>query len=267
MKISTKLRIIYAFTAFLSLFMLMWILVLPATVFLDTEKKDTIWNRIHQKAGFNILNSSPFMPPRILSKYDRQTLVQFTHQIPGAVWVACIPLQFHPSIRRTYLNFHRYVGRLFVTSSFVCMMGAVVIHMKKLSTENFLEGVEIIMLPLPFLNISVISFWECMTGAWFIYTVSESISYVRRKEIQNHQIWIVRHVASGLWVAVQRLLMGPSAFATNKIAALIGANVTAGYKHRIIFYAPMLIGQCVTFGVGEYAVHLLGKNMKKGKRA
>ena len=119
------------------------------------------------------------------------------------------------------------------------------------------------MLPLPFLNISVISFWECMTGAWF----SKSISHAKRKEIQNHQIWIVRHVASSIWVAVQRLLMGPSAFATNKIAALIGANVTAGYKHRIIFYTPMFIGQCVTFAVGEYAVHLLGKNMKKGKRA
>merc|ERR1712045_805714 len=101
---------------------------------------------------------------------------------PGAIWVASVPLQFNSTIRMNYRKFHKIIGRLFAFSSFVSMIGFVAIHLKKLTTVNYLDGVEPVMLPV--LNISRVAAGEFTIAVWFLYTISQSVQFARKKDFQ-----------------------------------------------------------------------------------
>jgi len=136
-----RLRIIYTVTTFLSLFMLFWILIIPATAFVGLESDYNLISAFHQKIGFNFREAQEnvLIPPRLLDKYIGHTLVKMTHQLPTAIWSACVLLQFHPSTRRNYRSLHRYTGRLFAVSSYISMGGVFILLRRNLGFSRHLN--------------------------------------------------------------------------------------------------------------------------------
>ena len=131
-RINAHLRLIYKFTTLLSIFMILWILLLPGTAF---HSSNTNWrDKIRSKM------SSEYVPlPKALNtKYQNQTSVQLTHILPAVIWVACIPLQFHKGFRKDYKTLHRIMGRVFMYDSFNIMFGFGLIHAVNSTTSYLL---------------------------------------------------------------------------------------------------------------------------------
>mmetsp|Transcript_25394 Transcript_25394/g.38818 ORF Transcript_25394/g.38818 Transcript_25394/m.38818 type:complete len:271 (-) Transcript_25394:1060-1872(-) len=262
-----RLRIIYTVTTFLSLFMLFWILIIPATAFVGLESDYNLISAFHQKIGFNFREAQEnvLIPPRLLDKYIGHTLVKMTHQLPTAIWSACVPLQFHPSIRRNYRSLHRYTGRLFAVSSYISMGGVFILLRRNLGFSRHLDlDLDLDLLPeehklhiIPILKMTMDEAQLLfLVGGWFLYTLTRSIYYARQKDFANHQRWMVRHVAGGIWVAVQRLLVG---IIGASHGFLIGKVPVSGHVQGLVFGqsgVAAIIG-CVL--MGEYTIRLMNE--------
>ena len=92
-----SLRRIYILVTCLCSFMFVWITILPATAFVNRQKPG--W-RDHLRSSTN--QQINVLPRGLLTKYEGETLVAWTHIIPSIFWVTAIPVQFHPRIRKKY---------------------------------------------------------------------------------------------------------------------------------------------------------------------
>lgn len=94
-------------------------------------------------------------------------------------------------------------------------------------------------------------------GGWFLYTLTRSIQYARRKDFANHQQWMVRHVAGGIWVAPQRLLVG---IISSSYGFLMGEVPVSGHVQGMMFSQVSFVALAGCILMGEYAVGLLKLN-------
>ena len=88
-----KLRIIYTVTTFLSLFMLFWILIIPATAFVGLESDYNLISAFHQKIGFNFREAQEdglLLPPHLLDKYIGHTLVAENDSSTANCYLVCL---------------------------------------------------------------------------------------------------------------------------------------------------------------------------------
>jgi hypothetical protein len=77
------------------------------------------------------------------------------------------------------------------------------------------------------------------------------------RRFTSHQRWIVRHVSSGIWIALQRLLL-------ITIYPAIYRPPIAREVQRMVFAESGQIAAVITIGMGEYALYLL--DQQKAKR-
>ena len=250
-QIDAKLKYIYITTTCLCLFMLTWILLAPGAVFANSQKPG--WRT---KQISHMDERMSHFPPKLITKYEGETLVAYTHIFPAAVWVAAIPLQFHPLIRRKYRNTHRQIGRIFVYLSFLMMIGFGIILYRGLSYENYLEGKE--PFTIPGTSLRTIDVALCMLAASFLYCVIVAVNFAKAKEFHQHQYWMIRHCSLGMWVVVQRFL----GFIFSPWYGIIYGNVTAsGVFQGGFFLGIGILGIVMSIATGEYSILLLKKKV------
>jgi hypothetical protein len=233
--------------------MVTWILTFPATAFVNRENPG-----LRDKIRVELEATSYHTPPGLLTKYEGQTLVAYTHIFPALFWSVAIPIQFHPSIRNNYRTFHKYLGRAFIYNSFLLMAGFAVILYKGLSYENYLEGCEPITIPGT--DLSIVDAGLIGIAGMFLYTATMGVNSAREKDFKNHKFWMIRHCGWGLWVIIQRVL---GFFAAPIYEGLYGQVTAPGYLQGRLFLTIGLLGVILSVGVSEYTVSLL----KRGDRA
>ncbi|CAJ1960316.1 unnamed protein product [Cylindrotheca closterium] len=241
------LKWIYLLATFLSLFMVGWILVYPSSWLMGHSEQHDDW--------INKTLVEPYdgtqIHPKVVTKYKGHPDVQFTHTLPAAIWSAAIPFQLHEGFRKTYKTSHRRAGYAFLGSSLLMTVGMFLIVIKKLTFDYDYEGLA------PPLS----KFEEIQTkatilgmGLWFAFTSSMAVTEARKKRFQSHKHYIYRHVGSGLWVAIQRLLI--PVFGPQKNPEAM----------RDRFGDAAFIGFVLSFSLGELAVYLdrqtTGKQIK-----
>jgi len=86
---------------------------------------------------------------------------------------------------------------------------------------------------------------------WFVTTAAVALRKVIKKDFKGHQRFIFRHIASGLWVAVQRLY------------ALSAPAPSRGWQ-KANFGDGIIVGVLVTFMSAELAIwiHSGGSEVK-----
>lgn len=126
-----------------------------------------------------------FLPSKMHAKYEGQTLVYLTHITPAIFWSMCVPLQFHPSLRKKYPKFHKYLGRAFIYTSYILMIGVVIILRKNLAFIHYLNGQNEVD------KVSYLAFLF-LVGSCFVYTAIVAVRYARKGDYFNHKIWIMR---------------------------------------------------------------------------
>mmetsp|Transcript_9831 Transcript_9831/g.18503 ORF Transcript_9831/g.18503 Transcript_9831/m.18503 type:complete len:268 (-) Transcript_9831:684-1487(-) len=249
----STLRRIYILVTCLCIFMFVWITIAPATAFVNRQNpgwRDHLRSRTNQQ--INVL------PRGLLTKYEGETLVACTHILPAVFWIMAIPVQFHPMVRKKYRAFHRFIGRAFVLTSFILMIGFVVILQRGLSFENYLEGVEPVVIPGT--QLSYGDAFLYLMASFFLYFAIRAVMSAKSRDFQSHQYWMIRHCSCGLWVIIQRILAIVAAGLYN----LIYGNLPAPEHIRgKVFFDLGLVAILLSVGIGEYTIDLL---KTEGKR-
>lgn len=172
-----------------------------------------------------------------------------------------IPLQFNPTIRKNYRAFHRFLGRVFVLTSFLLMVGFVIILQRGLSFENYLQGVEPVVI-IPGTKLSSVDAFLYGLAWVFVYFAIRAVGSAKRKEFHSHQYWMIRHCSCGLWVIVQRIL----ALIVSQLYNLTYGSLPAPdhVRGKVFFYLG-LVAILLSVGVGEYTILLLKIEEKRKK--
>ena len=199
--------------------------------------------------------SPAHIPPLLIQKFKGHSAVHWTHTFPSALWSAVIPFQIHRGFRNRNRRLHRIMGYAFMTSSAVMMVGVVSIYQRNLLFIKFLDHV-------PSGTFFVSEVGIVLMGAWFVLTAAMAVMEARRRRFPAHQYWIVRHIGSGIWVAVMRILV----ILVKPIfdPPFHHGSITQMTQGRVFSYAGFL-GMLVTVCTSEYAVRLLKAEQPKKK--
>jgi hypothetical protein len=245
------LKILYFITTSLCIFMLSWILVFPSSglqglsLILDEKRA--------QMESF-----ATHIPPSLFSKFRGQYAVHLTHTFPGALWSAIIPFQIHPGFRKCSRKIHQLLGYTFAASSVIIMIGLLIILQRKLLFIYFLTDVSESEI---FLN----EMLQIGLGSWFMLTCGKSIQEARRKNWLAHQYWIIRHIGSGIWIAVMRILL--IVVKPFLASSVMHGPLSSALKGKL-FSAMGSLAMVSTICLSEYSVRLLkGNQYQRSKRS
>lgn len=150
-------------------------------------------------------------------KYLGQSFVIATHILPAPFWSAIIPFQLHPASRSPALKrTHRALGSAFFLMSTSLMFGFAAIMGKGLQLHpgatwgKGAQGQAVRDMPLLLRAMVPIS-KPFLYGIafWFAYTMQRALNAAWRKRFAEHEDWVMRHVASGQWISLMRILLLP----------------------------------------------------------
>ena len=171
-----------------------WILIFPS-----------IWlvgrSTTHDEILIPMLDPPSVLHKEEFMKYTEHPIVRFTHMVPGGVWSTIIPFQLHTTFRKSHGKIHRYMGYMFLVCSFLMSTGLAVLMIRNLNFED------------SFGDLPAIPLWKSskpkvvILGIWFTWTALRALICARRRRFLQHQYWIIRHIASGIFVAVQRVVL------------------------------------------------------------
>ena len=238
------LKYIYLYTTGLCIMMVFWILLLPGSWLMGRSK-------LHDDFVLHAIGEHGVTPHDVVTKYQGHTLVQLTHILPAALWAGVIPFQLYPTFRRNNPKIHRRLGYMFLTCALSMSLGVLIILKRGLSFEHFYADLP----PAPFSSQP----FMVPLAMYFASTALYSIQQARNRKFANHQKWMIRHIASGLWVAVQRFLL------VTVYSSIYSAPVPRSTQ-RDIFTQAGVLGMVISFVLGEYAVYLLSRQKNNSKK-
>mmetsp|Transcript_137328 Transcript_137328/g.242705 ORF Transcript_137328/g.242705 Transcript_137328/m.242705 type:complete len:311 (-) Transcript_137328:188-1120(-) len=156
-----------------------------------------------------------FFARGFITKYHNQTFVGLTHILTAPIWSLLIPLQLNPGLRSNFRRLHRVLGTVFFSLSASLMVGFAAIMRKSLHLHpnaayaKDIEGRQLRALPRVLLRIVPLSdIFLFGSAAWFSYTLVRSWSAAKRRRFAEHEEWVLRHIASGQWISLMRILQG-----------------------------------------------------------
>ena len=142
------------------------------------------------------------------------------HVIPGIIFMVLGPLQFMSKIREKFINFHRWIGRIFMADCvFIGFSGIVMV----------------VLFPFAGLSEQLAVF---LFATAFLFSVYEALSHIRKYEIEQHREWMIRVFSIGLGISLIRVL----------IALFM---IFTSYKQIEFFALTFWLGFGGTWAVGE----------------
>ena len=196
------LSILYVLLSACCGMMVSWILVFPSSWLAGhSEMHDAFIAAMWSK------EPPPPTPLSLVMKYKNHSAVQFTHILPAAFWAALIPVQLHPTVRSQHRTLHRYSGYAFVGLSLSIAAGIALIdrrglyyHLTDFPTVHAHDHTSDLGLNW-FPHVPVFR----AVASWFFLSICIAVRKAQLRRYQEHQFYILRHVASGMWVSVQRI--------------------------------------------------------------
>lgn len=135
----------------------------------------------------------PFIHPQF-GEFDagfaQYALLTWLHIVPGLLFMGLGPLQFVKGIRSRHIQVHRWSGRLFVASSLVIGVTALI-----MSSLMSIGGAN---------ETAATTFFAIV----FLFALGKAFLHIRRREIAQHREWMIRVFAIGLAVATIRPIVG-----------------------------------------------------------
>ena len=237
---ATILQGLYVATTLLCVFMIFWILVFPSSWLVGR-------NKLHDDILIRHLSKpNQVTSMELVTKYKGHSAVHLTHTLPGVVWAGAIPFQLHPTLRKQHKTLHRMVGYVFVVTCVIMTAGVLIILKRGLLYEESFPDLE-----PPRLSVAPgILFQSC----WFLCTMAMATLKARAKQFASHQAWIIRHVSSGIWVSLQRILL----------LTVMNRPPFTRQEQRQVFGDAAIVAIGICFSCGELAIYLL-QNQQQAK--
>jgi hypothetical protein len=242
------LKQLYIVTSALSIMMVFWILISPSSWLVGRSQ-------LHDAILFHFIDPHGPTPPQVFQKYAGHTAVHLTHILPGAIWAGLVPIQLHPTLRKTRPRLHRLSGYVFILTSLSMGAGVFLILQRDLLFENYFDVVDD-KTPDMFPS-------KCFLGLFAVYfmgTALAALHSARDRRFAAHQKWIIRHIASGIWIAVQRVLLSTVVQALYYSSA---SRPVSPETQKHIFKSMGILATWVCLAVGEYVVYLLEQSPTK----
>ncbi|KAG2500777.1 hypothetical protein HYH03_001539 [Edaphochlamys debaryana] len=243
-------------SAYLLLWMVTFVFISPAT-WLDGFVPG--W---HER--LLAISELPFVPTPIdiTTKYGPHPAVKLTHTLPSGVWALCAASQLTPSLRTSRPTLHRWAGRVMLLGSAPLMTaGYVLMERRGLvtafqfdGTEQLDEAGERVKVPPSPSGLLVLR----LLMVWFMWTALAAVAAARSRRYDKHATWAVRHIASGIWVVVQRLLLSIVAMA----AAAAGVTWSVKARHDL-FAAAATVSIVSSLVAGEVYVRTARSYLRK----
>ena len=128
-------------------------------------------------------------------RYVQFSPASWAHLVTGLLIFSLGPLQFIRAIRKKYINFHRWSGRVWLLAGAIAAFSG-----------GFIGILQ------PFLGVDGQGFNESMATTFFaIYTLFcmyKAYSTIRAKQFGKHREWMIRSWALMLAIATERVILG-----------------------------------------------------------
>ncbi|CAM9434781.1 unnamed protein product [Scytosiphon promiscuus] len=184
-------------TAIWSIFLLMSLIMVGHNVLLQTwgiGSFASITARIERMGDDTYLRRTPLIDaegrPAFL-QYARTPAGRFMHILPAGLWSVIAPLQISPSFRAKHRTAHRRLGRFFIFMSVSIALGIVPIALVGVNEPG---------------HSVVKAGFVVAISAYFLGAGLLAVCHARNKKFADHRTWMLRHVAAGYSVHLQRLL-------------------------------------------------------------
>lgn len=247
---------LYTIVSLLCIMMVFWILLIPGTWLIGRSKlHDEFLIPMMKSSKMNVVSLDA-----VLIKYAGHTLIQCTHVLPAAIWAAIIPFQLHPKFRSEpkYKKYHKPLGYLFLLVALTMSCGVVIILQREMSFEHFFDDLKEMDKKNNYQSSEPLLY--AMT-IWFDISLLVSIYYARSKKNKlHHQRWMNRHIASGIWVALQRVLL---VSVYPMIYSALGLMPLSRYHQRRVFGEAAWIAMVLCMCSAEYMNYRLLRRQKQ----
>ena len=236
---------LYIAVSLLCIQMVMWVFVFPSSIFAGFK-----W---HDEMAYFVESRTEGVPVNTSLKYAGHAAVKATHILPSAIWSASIPFQLNPGLRQKYRALHRITGYAFFGTSLLLIIGIGLIDRRKL----YWHLSDYPSIP-PYEHVSGIRFFQQSAlqyapeysiyalTLWFAFTAFAALAFARSKNFALHQRYVIRHVASGIWVAIQRLLL-----------IILTPTLTSEAASKEAFNDCSFYGVIISFSCAELAIWAL----------
>ena len=195
----------YVGVTFLCVLMVFWIWYAPGSCTPLRNAMDQAWYR---------KKSDAYVPLTLVTKYAKHFAVCATHVLPASGWCAIAPFQLHPMARKRFPRAHRVLGKVFFALGTSMVYGYWLIHRRglhfHLTDFPTISQNDKMSLWIDYARLGGFTFvrFEHASAVWFFYTLSRAyVAVAFRRNFTKHRIWVWRHVAAGITVAAQRVLI------------------------------------------------------------
>lgn len=151
------------------------------------------------------------------TKYEANRVFILLHVIPGGLIFLLAPFQFSDRVRRRYVNYHRWTGRVLLVA--VAISG----------TNAFIFG-----LFMPFggwLESAAVMLF----GTLFLYAGARAWVAIRRRDVTTHREWMTRMFAVAIGIATTRVIsIGVSALTTLSLREVFLVSLWAGFASSVV---------------------------------
>ena len=192
------------------------------------------------------------VPFDVTLKHFRYPGILSTHHLGAFLWLSAGLAQFGlsragPAERRR----HRLVGYIFLLSAILIAVGFIQIVWHNLFAAYDYHALFPHEVSLPsraeyLMTVGIHSSLQL----WFLFTAGKAWAAAGRRRFEEHRTWIVRHMASGGWVVVMRVIISLSQGVIYTAMRLGWAPVGGALKHDL-FGISAGLGVLVSFATAE----------------
>lgn len=261
----------------LAVYMLLWIALFPVgarllTNSLEAEKQALRracaaeqafwppWNRGQRvdscadRAQRVLVAKRVLIPESIILKHHKYPSIVLTHHLGAVLWLTAGLAQFGMSrAGQAARRRHRLVGRAYMLSVFLLSAGLVQIMLHDLTAHHDFHS----SFPdeVPASPGRLRSAWlggvYGFVQAWFLFTAGRAWAAARHVRYQEHRKWMTRHVASGFWVVVMRVILFAAAAAAGILVDGFGCEPPGGAFKSHLFDLCSILGMVISFVTAE----------------
>ena len=179
-------------------------------------------------AALGVTDPFGFGRPELVRTVDRRfgenRAMTYTHVLLGAGYLVLGLFQFSGRIRRRWLAYHRWAGRVLVVTGVVMALAGMYFG---------------VVMPLAG---RAEAFVVALFGALFLFALLRGFVAIRRRERETHRVWMTRAFAIGLGITTVRLVAFP----------LDVIMTPRGYTTATIFVVSLWMGWGLTMLAAEW---------------
>jgi hypothetical protein len=170
------------------------------------------------------------------ARFAAEPGLTLAHIMPSLLFVALVPLQFVPSLRRRHPRLHRCTGRVIMGLSVA--IGISALWLSAHPVGGVVESAATIFF-----------------GCFFLFSLGWAWWHIRNRRVELHREWVTRMVAIALGVATTRPIM----------AIFFATSPLTGLTPQQFFGPAMWLGFISTYLAGEAWISYARSRTATGK--